>query len=133
MIASLRIVGVGASLVAALNVTGCTASRTSAGPAPGGSPSAAPTSSSTPAVTVEVAYAHGSVSPRGYTAKVKLGTKVHLVVHADVKDEVHVHGFDLHQEIIGGVAVIDFVANVPGTVEVELEAKSYLLLHIQVA
>ena len=101
---------------------------------PTSGPSAS-TSASAPATdgtTVEVTYANGSVSPRGYTAKVKLGTKVHLVVHADVSDEVHVHGYDLKADVKDGVATVDFTANIPGSFEIELESKSYTLLHLQV-
>ena len=126
-----------------LAIAGCSGSDPSTieGPIPGGSgpglPTSLPTNLSTPPTTsgqlVEVRYANGSVTPRGLTAKVKLGAKVHLVVHADVTDEVHVHGYDLHADVTNGVATIDFTADVPGLFEVELESKGYTLLHLQVS
>jgi hypothetical protein len=79
-----------------------------------------------------VTYAHGSVSPRGLTARVKLNTLVRLVVHADVTDEVHVHEYDLKADVTNGVATVTFRANVPGIFEVELESRSYALMHLQV-
>jgi hypothetical protein len=126
-----------------LAVAGCSSSDPSTieGPIPGASGPGLPTdlTSSLPnppastGQTIEVTYAKGAVSPRGYTAKVKLGAKVHLVVHADVSDEVHVHGYDLHAEVTGGTATLDFTADVPGLFEVELESKGYTLLHLQVS
>lgn len=82
--------------------------------------------------TIEVTYAGGSVTPRAYKPKVPLGAKVHLIVHADVSDEVHVHTYDRKAEISGGVATIDFIADIPGLFEVELEGKGFLLLQLQV-
>jgi hypothetical protein len=124
-----------AALLLVLPLSACSTSDPSTieGPIPTGS--AAPSSTSSPASdaqTIEVTYANGAVSPRGYTAKVKLGTKIHLVVHADVSDEVHVHGYDKHADVTNGVATVDFTADVPGLFEIELESKGYTLLHLQV-
>jgi hypothetical protein len=50
------------------------------------------------------------------------GTTVRLVVIADVTDHVHVHGYDLMQDVAPGApAVIQFSASVPGRFEIELE------------
>ena len=127
-----------AAVLLALPLSACSTSDPSTieGPIPTGS--TAPSSSATPTApasdvqTIEVTYANGAVSPRGYTAKVKLGAKIHLVVHADVSDEVHVHGYDKHADVTNGVATVDFTADVPGLFEVELESKGYTLLHLQV-
>lgn len=82
--------------------------------------------------TIEVTYAGGRVTPSAYKPKVPLGAKVHLVVHADVSDEVHLHTYDKKAEISGGVATLDFTADIPGIFEVELESKGVLLLNLQV-
>jgi hypothetical protein len=124
----------------ALSVTACAESDPSTIEAPTTQPTSTsgPTASSAPTIpasdvqTIEVSYANGAVSPRGYTAKVKLGAKVHLVVHADVSDEVHVHTYDKKADVTGGVATIDFTADIPGLFEIELESHSYTLLHLQV-
>ena len=53
---------------------------------------------------------------------VKRGDRVVLIVVSDVADEVHVHGYDLMQDVAaGGTARIRFRATVPGRFEVELE------------
>ncbi|MDQ1712570.1 MAG: hypothetical protein QOE45_2020 [Frankiaceae bacterium] len=59
---------------------------------------------------------------------VKLGSAVRVAVTADVADEVHVHSYDKKQDTTPGCpTAIDFTANIPGTVEVELEnAKLHL-------
>jgi FtsP/CotA-like multicopper oxidase with cupredoxin domain len=50
------------------------------------------------------------------------GDTVTLLVDSDVADEVHVHGYNLKQEIgADGKAKISFVADVPGRFEAELE------------
>lgn len=82
--------------------------------------------------TIEVTYADGSVTPRAFQPKVPLGAKVHLVVHADISNEVHVHIYDRKAEIMAGVATLDFTADIPGLVDVELEGRGFLLLQLQV-
>jgi hypothetical protein len=129
-----------AAVALPLLLASCSASdpSTVGGPEPSPSdgsvgPSISPSTAATSDVTtIEVTYAHGAVSPRGYTAKVKLGTKIHLVVHADVSDEIHVHTYDKKADLTGGVATIDFTASIPGLFEIELESRSYTLLHLQV-
>ena len=45
-----------------------------------------------------------------------------LVVHSDVADEIHVHGYNLMKDVAaGGTVKISFVADVPGRFEAELE------------
>jgi predicted small secreted protein len=73
----------------------------------------------------KVATAHGQWS-------VRLGSNVRIVVLADVADEVHVHSYDKKADTVPGCpTAIDFVANIPGTVEVELEAKGLHLFDLK--
>ena len=61
------------------------------------------------------------------------GTKVVLEVIADVSDEVHLHGYDLHDDVAPGApARIAFTASIPGRFEAELESRSYTILHLTV-
>jgi hypothetical protein len=65
--------------------------------------------------------------------KVPLGNTVLLRVKSDLADEVHIHGYDLVQEVVaGGSASFEFVADVPGIFEVELEAARLLLVELEV-
>lgn len=53
---------------------------------------------------------------------VQSGTRVRLVVIADVTDHVHVHGYDLMADVAPGTpAVIQFAADITGRFEIELE------------
>lgn len=65
--------------------------------------------------------------------EVAQGTEVTVVVEADVSDEVHVHGYDLHGDVTpGDPARITFEATAPGVFEVELEGAGLLLFRLEV-
>ena len=58
---------------------------------------------------------------------------VAIVVHSDVADEVHVHGYDLHQDVgAGGTARIDFTADIAGVFEAELENRKLQIVELTV-
>jgi hypothetical protein len=105
-----------------------TASETSS---PGDSVS--PTPPETPQRTViEVTYRDGAVQgPTSFT--VTQGERVRLLVHADVSDEVHLHGYDLSADVTAQRAArIDFVANAAGLYEVELEGAGEPLFELEI-
>lgn len=69
--------------------------------------------------------------PRGgiVREKVKKGDRVVLIVTSDVRDHVHVHGYNLFRDVgPGRRARIAFRANIPGRFVVELEDR-----HAQIA
>lgn len=64
--------------------------------------------------------------PRGNTVRIELTS--------DVADEVHVHGYDVLADLSpGGTLVIEFVADIPGIFEVELEGAGSVLLELVVS
>jgi hypothetical protein len=66
-------------------------------------------------------------------ATVKKGDEVDLVVRSDVTDEVHVHGYDLHEDVeAGGTARIAFTAEITGRFEAELEQRKEQILDLSV-
>ncbi len=66
-------------------------------------------------------------------ATVKQGDNVVLVVRSDVADEIHLHGYNLMQDVeAGGTAKITFVASVPGRFEAELEQSGVQLAELTV-
>ena len=142
------------AFVALMAVAGCdggdggdgTAGRasSSANPtsAPAVTPSAAPTepaSSPTAAVSpafdgtvIRVVVRAGKVETAQRVVSVARGTKVRLQVSSDVADEVHVHSYDLSENVpAGGTITIDFVATIPGTVKVELEERELVLVELK--
>ena len=95
--------------------------------------SPSPTPSPVPDRTViEVTYRDGAVQgPTSFT--VTQGDRVRLLVHADVSDEVHFHGYDLSADVTPqDPARIDFVANAAGVYEVELEGAGEPLFELQI-
>jgi hypothetical protein len=73
--------------------------------------------------------------PRGGIARpsVNVGRRVRLSVRSDVAEEIHLHGYDIAQDVAaGGTAVIAFVADVPGRFEVELEHSGVQLAELTV-
>lgn len=100
---------------------------------PSDSPSPAPSASDEPDRTViEVTYRDGAVQgPASFT--VFQGDRVRIVVHADVADEVHLHGYDLSADVTpDDPARIDFVANAAGVYEAELEDAGAPLFELEI-
>jgi FtsP/CotA-like multicopper oxidase with cupredoxin domain len=98
------------------------------------SPSATSSPSSEPERTViEITYRDGAVEgPTTFT--VTQGDRVRILVHADVSDEVHFHGYDLHADVTPEEpAQIDFVADVPGVFECELENAGIPLFELEIS
>lgn len=93
--------------------------------------SPAPTPSATSSA-VEVRVVDGRVEgPRRVT--VALGEPVMLRVTSDVADEIHVHGYDITDEVeAGGTTTIQFTANIPGVFEDELEGRHLRLVELEV-
>jgi len=135
--------------LAACGGTGSTGTAASPGsPAPTGSSmtagsggaSGAPPSTGQPPATatftgvgVAVQVAGGKVVPPTHRVDVPIGQRVRLQVVSDVADEVHVHGYDLKQDVAPGApATVEFVADQPGLFEVELEAAKLQLVQLEV-
>jgi hypothetical protein len=140
-------------LLVALTAAGCTSNggdgstvespstSTTTAPAttPANTSSAGPTSSCPAAppladnATVVTATVTGTTVTTDHAQwSVKLGSRVRIAVTADVADEVHVHGYDKKQDTVPGCpTAIDFTANIPGTVEVELESKGLHLFDLK--
>ena len=100
-----------------------------------GSPTGSPSSSESPSserTVIEVTYSNGAVQgPTTFT--VTQGDRVRILVHADVSDEVHFHGYDLMADVTPDEpAKIDFVANAAGVYEVELESRAEQLFELEI-
>jgi heme/copper-type cytochrome/quinol oxidase subunit 2 len=94
----------------------------------------ATTTSKLDAIEIEIEVEDGVVSPPAGRVSIPLDSTVHLRVASDVVDEVHVHGYDLFDEIGPGQTVeLEFVAEVAGIFEVELEEAGLLLVELEVA
>jgi FtsP/CotA-like multicopper oxidase with cupredoxin domain len=113
------------------------------GPSTPSSPTASTPSPTSPSETdspspeperrvIEITYRNGAVQgPTTFT--VTQGDRVRILVHADVSDEVHFHGYDLEADVTPDEpARIDFVANAAGVYEVELEDLGEPLIELEI-
>ncbi len=61
------------------------------------------------------------------------GATVVLTVESDVTDHVHVHGYDILRDVeAGGTVNVQFTADIPGVLEVELEDARLELTRVEV-
>ena len=62
------------------------------------------------------------------------GDRVRLVVRSDVADEVHIHGYDLKQDVpAGGSVRFSFAADIEGVFEIELEERKEQIAELRVS
>jgi hypothetical protein len=84
-------------------------------------------------VTIRVLVKGGKPVGGIQRATVKKGQKVAILVHSDVADEVHVHGYDLHKDVdAGGTVRIVFPATITGVFEAELESRKLQIVELTV-
>jgi hypothetical protein len=84
-------------------------------------------------VTVRVVVKGGKPVGGIQRATVKRGQKVAIIVHSDVADEVHVHGYDLKKDVTaGGTVRIVFPATISGVFEAELESRGLQIVELTV-
>ena len=84
-------------------------------------------------VTIRVVVKGGKPVGGIQRATVKKGQKIAIVVHSDVADEVHVHGYDLKKDVAaGGTVRIVFPATIVGEFEAELESRGLQIVDFTV-
>jgi len=84
-------------------------------------------------VTIDVEVKGGKPVGGIQRATAKKGQEVAIVVHSDVADEVHVHGYDLHKDVdAGGTVRIQFAATIQGEFEAELESRKLQIVALTV-
>lgn len=82
-----------------------------------------------PTVVIRGGEPVGGVAELEYSA----GDQVRFEVASDVTDEVHVHGYDLMEEVRAGQTVsFDFPAEIEGIFEVELEGREVQIAELTV-
>jgi hypothetical protein len=134
-------------VVGALAFAGCGGSSSSATSSPATTTESATTTTTTAAttrtatttaaanvpVTIRVVVEGGKPVGGIQRATVKKGQKVAIVVHSDVADEVHVHGYDLKKDVAaGGTVRIVFPATIVGQFEAELESRGLQIVDFTV-
>ena len=96
----------------------------------GGSTTTASTDAGT---VVDITVANGDVTGGG-RQKISLGDTVTLRVTSDVADEIHLHGYDIMQDVgAGETADLTFDATIPGVFEAELEHEGIKLVELEIS
>jgi len=124
-------------LVAAIALAACgsnesTVTDATAGPTatkPGGKPESASMGGKVPTIVVRNGEPVGGIQELEYNA----GEEIRFEVSSDVAEEVHVHGYDLMQDVpAGGTVSFDFPAEIEGIFEVELEGAGEQIAELRV-
>ena len=96
---------------------------------PGEDPESASMGGKVPTVVIRDGEPVGGIAELEYDA----GDQIRFEVSSDVADEVHVHGYDLMQDVAaGGTVSFDFPAEIEGIFEVELEGRKEQILELRV-
>lgn len=92
-----------------------------------------PSESSFAGTEIEVAVRDGEVTPPLQRVELTQGTQVRLLVTSDTADELHIHGFDITQELPAGQqATVDFTADQTGIFEIETHDSGLQLVQLEV-
>ena len=95
----------------------------------GGGGDEKPASSSVPTITIKDGQPEGGIADLSFDQ----GEDVRFVVDSDTADEVHVHGYDIGEDVeAGGTVKFDFPADLEGVFEVELESSATQIAELTV-
>lgn len=101
----------------------------STGSRPADAPESASMGGKVPTIVVRHGEPVGGVEELEYDS----GDQIRFEVSSDVAEEIHVHGYDLMQDVAaGGVASFDFPAEIEGIFDVELEGSGEQIAELRV-
>ena len=96
---------------------------------PADGPESASMGGKVPTIVIRNGEPVGGIKQLEYDA----GDEIRFEVTSDVADEVHVHGYDLMQDVpAGGTVSFDFPAEIEGIFEAELEGRKEQIAEITV-
>jgi hypothetical protein len=96
---------------------------------PADGPESASMGGKVPTIVIRNGEPVGGIKQLEYDA----GDEIRFEVSSDVADEVHVHGYDLMQDVpAGGTVSFDFPAEIEGIFEAELEGRKEQIAEITV-
>jgi len=79
-------------------------------------------------------FVEGEPVDVGDRIAVPVGAMIRIDVRLEAADEVHVHGYDVAVDVVpGDEARLEFIADIPGIFEVELEGAGTLLFELEVS
>ena len=93
-----------------------------------------PTTASTPFTAIRITVKGGRPVGGIQHPSLGLGDDAIIYVTSDVADEIHLHGYDLSQDVAaGGTIQIPLHATIPGRFELELEQRKVQLAELTVS
>ncbi len=93
-----------------------------------------PTTAETPFTAIRITVKGGGPVGGIQHPSLGLGDDAIIYVTSDVADEIHLHGYDLSQDVkAGGTAQIPLHATIPGRFEIELENRKVQLAELTVS
>jgi hypothetical protein len=96
---------------------------------PADSPESASMGGKVPTIVIRNGEPVGGIKQLEYNA----GDEIRFEVKSDIAEEVHVHGYDLMQDVpAGGTVSFDFPAEIEGIFEAELEGRKEQIAEITV-
>jgi hypothetical protein len=96
---------------------------------PADSPESASMGGKVPTIVIRNGEPVGGIKQLEYNA----GDEIRFEVTSDIAEEVHVHGYDLMQDVpAGGTVSFDFPAEIEGIFEAELEGRKEQIAEITV-
>ena len=126
-----------AAIVATLGLAACgsssedtaTSASTESTTKPGDKPESASMGGKVPTIVVRDGEPVGGIAKLEYDA----GDEIRFEVQSDRAEEIHVHGYDLTEDVpAGGTASFDFPAEIEGIFEVELEGLGEQIAELRV-
>lgn len=113
--------------------TGSGSTTANASPSGPTTSSSAPAEATEPVVEISVSVRDGKVKPKTRRVEVAKDSQLRLIVTSDVDDQLHVHGFEIDEEIEAGrPTTVEFVADQQGVFEVETHETELQLLQLEV-
>ena len=95
--------------------------------------SSSSSSSSAAGRTIDITVTGSTVTPAPATVDLAVGEKLTLSVTSDHADQLHIHGFEVEEDLVAGVATTVTVTGAqPGVYEVETHHPALRLMKIAV-
>jgi len=117
------------STTATTATTDTAATTDDSGSEPTGEKQEKPADSSVPVIEVVGGQPQGGIAGLDFNQ----GDEIRFEVDSDTADEVHVHGYDVEEEVpAGGTARFDFPADLEGVFEVELHGSETQIAELTV-
>lgn len=98
-----------------------------------GEPAGAKASPNGQVESLTATISKGAVSPNAERVEVKAGTTIKITATSDMKDTVHVHGYDKALELSPGKSgTMEFLADTTGEFEIESHGTDKLIFQLVV-